>query len=915
MESFVRVASGNPTPVAVKLARILGLTILLTGCVILLGYAFELPYLYRPLPNGTATHPLTAVLFLFAGLCLSLTNTSILHRKIVLALCTFSILLSSLPVVDQVTQINIVNSLTPFADAVKLEKQRGLSNEIGINTAFMFLFAFLSILAALVQEERHSQSLAMIAFFIPLLSLIGYAFGLGDFYGQMSLITTIQGLVLGGALSLMSFEYGLLKILLSPTDAGKLARKNTLLMGVCLTVVMVVLVKVAIGNQGNALGIVFTILYWMAIGIVAIGFISTEKMEENQFLKSMLYRLQEGICVIDHRYQLVEANQKFADMLGYDMHEIQRLYIWDWDAAYDKERIQKNFHEIVNLEASFFTKHRRKDGSIYTAEVTAAGAKIMGQSMMLCVVRDVTEAEANKTSLKDFRSIVDKTIDCVFIFDPETLLFTYTNKGAESQVGYSSKELSHLHPYDIKPEFDELQFKEMIEPLISGEKTILNFDTLHQHKNGGLIDVSVNLQLVSTSSGENRFVAVVRDISEKKMLEEKLRHSQKMEAIGRIAGGVAHDFNNQLAAIMGFAELVLTTDKIEHARHCAQKIIVASELSSKLTRQLLTFSRKDNLNIERFDLHELLSEIQEIFQSSFDKKVVVKVELVAQKSMIAGDRSLLKMALLNLGINANDAMPHGGLLGISTSNIPIFEIDENRFEVTSHEFGEISSKDKNKATEGIELIIQDTGYGIEADKLSLIFEPFYTTKSMGEGTGLGLASVLGAVDQMHGKIHVESIINEGTMFKITLPLSENQNQVKTSAKIIEHSCAMDSYKILFVDDEDALRELCGEYLELLGQNVVLAKDGQEALKLFQSHDDFDLIITDMIMPSMDGKELCTAIRAVNESIPLVVASGFTNDKADEDLQRLGVIEVMSKPFKLDELKAVIERFAMSGLKT
>jgi two-component system, cell cycle sensor histidine kinase and response regulator CckA len=615
---------------------------------------------------------------------------------------------------------------------------------------------------------------------------------------------------------------------------------------------------------------------------------------ELTLLYAMMNQLSDGICIINQDYKIVEANQSYADMLGYDRDELLNLHIWDWDAKFSKEEVFRHFADFATVKTNFSSLHRRKNGDVYHADITVAGAQINGQSMAFCIIRDVTEKQNTTNELKEFKNIIDQITDCVFTFEPDSLKFIFTNKGAEQQIGYSSSELCKMHPFDIKPQYVEGKFRQLIAPLLRHEKQILSFETVHRHRDGYDIDVSVNLQLIEDVQRKKRFVAIVRDISEQKAFEKHMIQAQKMEAIGRLAGGIAHDFNNQLASIMGFAELIDSANDLGEAKNYAKKVITAAQRSSDLTRQLLTFSGKDNLMLETFDIHHLIVQAVDILALSVNKNIDIKTSLSAEKSMVHGDKSLILNAFINLGLNAAEVMAEGGLITISSQYLTAADSLPQELLI-----------DKQH-TSFVELQVRDIGHGISTEHLPRIFEPFFTTKSLGKSSGLGLASVQGAIKQNGGAITVESKLGEGTNFKIHLPVIENSENIASVAA--NHSTANTGKEltILLVDDEPLIRELCEKFLSLLGHKIILASDGLEAFKLYKNNvQQIDLVLMDMMMPNMNGKEAFRLMKSIEPSVRVIISSGFSADNTASGLIAEGVKGFIRKPYKLSDLQESI----------
>ena len=412
---------------------------------------------------------------------------------------------------------------------------------------------------------------------------------------------------------------------------------------------------------------------------------------------------------------------------------------------------------------------------------------------------------------------------------------------------------------------------------------------------------------IKTLSGENRNVLlysnlmdfnnerclliVFLDVTEQKRMEDQIRQTQKMDVIGQMAGGVAHDFNNMLTAILGSAELM--------ARHVsgnldAQKLLgniqQAASRSADLTGQLLTFSRKEQKNAVRINIDTTINEVISLLERTVDKKIILETKLIAGESNVTADPALLQNALLNLGLNARDAMPEGGIIMFSTANVELdsWYCESSAFNLTPGPFIEIS--------------ISDTGMGMPKEVVERIFEPFFTTKGVGKGTGLGLAAVYNTLKENNGSISVYSEIGMGTVFKLYLPLSAWEGTAGTVTVEVTHG----SGGVLLVDDEPLIRNVGRDLLQNSGYQVFLAEDGEQALEVYaHNKENISLVILDMIMPKMGGKETLEQLVKNYPEIRILIASGFYQHGNIEELLNLGAKGFIQKPYSWLELcKAV-----------
>jgi signal transduction histidine kinase len=367
--------------------------------------------------------------------------------------------------------------------------------------------------------------------------------------------------------------------------------------------------------------------------------------------------------------------------------------------------------------------------------------------------------------------------------------------------------------------------------------------------------------------------------------EEELRHSQKMEAVGRLAGGVAHDFNNLLTAIIGYAELIATRSSSNSlAKQNAELIRKAGEQAAALTRQLLAFSRKQILQPKVIDLNALVVEMERLLRRVIGERFDLQSHPDADNGRVKADPSQLEQVVLNLGVNARDAMPRGGKLIIRTENVTL---DRKKAQQLSASLS---------PGEYVMLSVTDTGAGMDEETMSHIFEPFFTTKGPGKGTGLGLATVYGIVRQTGGGISVESDVGKGSTFRIYLPV-ESAPVDFTRAALLPLEKSDNFETILVVEDEDIVRELVCEVLEHQGYNVLCARDGIEALNLAEDYDgEIHLLVTDVIMPHMNGHELAHKLTALRPDMKVLYVSGYS----DNDIGDHGTLdpryELLQKPF-------------------
>ncbi|MCK5782847.1 MAG: cache domain-containing protein [Desulfobacterales bacterium] len=424
------------------------------------------------------------------------------------------------------------------------------------------------------------------------------------------------------------------------------------------------------------------------------------------------------------------------------------------------------------------------------------------------------------------------------------------------------------------------------------------FDWKHQRPNGELWDAEVQLMLFHYDN-KDLFQFSLLDITERKKALEELNHARRMEAIGQLAGGVAHDFNNMLSGIMTATQLLQNPKRglDKKGLEFTDIVMNASSQAAELTKKLLAFGRKEAINSDIINVHEVINDTVTILQKTIDRKISILTLLEAKNSIIKGNASGLQNVLINLSINASHAMPEGGELFFKTKNVEFDKnyCDESSFAIRSGQY--------------IEIEVRDIGCGIEPANIKKIFEPYFTTRKQGEGSGLGLASVYGTVMEHFGSITVASEIDLGTTFYIYLPLSatksiDGERSANTREDVTrKHRGA----KILLIDDEEIIRAGVACLLDDMGYEVITAVDGMDGIDIFrEKNEEIDLIIVDMIMPNMNGSETFYKLREIDSSCKVLLASGFTDDENIEKLRQSGLNGFISKPFRDEELSKLMD---------
>jgi PAS domain S-box-containing protein len=468
-----------------------------------------------------------------------------------------------------------------------------------------------------------------------------------------------------------------------------------------------------------------------------------------------------------------------------------------------------------------------------------------------------------RESEERYRDIVENARDIIYTHDLKGY-YTSVNKAGEQITGYTREEALGMNlTQTVAPEHHE-KARQMIISKLAGEKeTVYDLDIIA--KNGRRIAVEVNTRLINRDGVPVGIQGIARDVTRRKQLEEQLRQAQKMEAIGRLAGGIAHDFNNMLTAITGYSELVIMQLQAQDPlREYIEEIKKAGDRAASLTSQLLAFSRKQVLQPKVLDLNAIVTEMEKMLRRLIGEDIELRIRLKPELGSIKADPGQIEQVALNLAVNARDAMPKGGKLTIETANVYLDEKYAARHIAV-------------KPGPYVMLAVSDTGTGIDDEAQRHMFEPFFTTKDVGKGTGLGLSTVYGIVKQSGGNIWVYSEIGLGTTFKIYLPLAGEGAQVYKPCTDVEEAM-QGSETILLAEDEEVVRRLVHEVLKSYGYNVLEAGHGGGAFLICERHQEpIHLLLTDVVMPEMSGRELAERLAQLRPEMKVLYMSGYTDD--------------------------------------
>jgi hypothetical protein len=599
-----------------------------------------------------------------------------------------------------------------------------------------------------------------------------------------------------------------------------------------------------------------------------------------------------GVVISDLDGNFKEANPAFLEMLGYTQADAATGAV-NWESLTPPHRLVPDIEERAQLRATGFLplserEYLHKDGRRIAALVGSAALE--GSTEYISYVTNISERkqaeQALRSSEEQYRMLFEHSPFPKFLYDHDSRRYLAVNEAAIRNYGYTREEFLDLTVDALQPAADLAHAIEVVTDLTPG--IVRPGACRHRTKDGSVIDVDVTLHMFELA---NRpcVLAVVLDITDRKRLETQLRQSQKMEAVGSLAGGVAHDFNNWLSVILGYSQML--ADSLQAAdpmRADLEEISQAGRRATDLTRQLLAFSRQQILEPKALDLNAVVNDITNMLRRVVGEDVELNVVNGVELGVVTADPGQLKQVLMNLVVNARDAMPDGGKLTIETSNVTL----DRAYELTHPGV---------PAGPYVMLAVTDTGMGMDAGMKERIFDPFFTTKEMGRGTGLGLSTVFGIVQQSGGSIWVYSELGSGTTIKVYLPQADASCVPDREASLAPPA-TRGTETILLVEDEEAVRVMTRTILERQGYRVLEAQSGGDALLICEEHTaTIHVLLTDVVMPRMSGRKLAERLALLRPEMRVLYMSGYT----DHSIVRHGVLEAgvafLQKPITPDSL--------------
>jgi len=587
------------------------------------------------------------------------------------------------------------------------------------------------------------------------------------------------------------------------------------------------------------------------------------------------------------------ATPSFERILGYPPAELVGRNAFDLLHPDDADRVRQLFDEAVTGETPRHAeyRYRHKDGSWRWLESRGHALRDDDGAVVGAIInsRDVTEQHAAARALENanaLRKAIEDSVMAGLVILDEANRISYANPAFCSMTGFYERELVGAGPpLPFWPPEESEVLAAWLRQLVSGETPPEGREVRFMRRQGDRFDVFVLPSPLQLPDGTRGWLSAVYDITDRKRLESEFRQAQKMEAIGRLAGGVAHDFNNLLTAILGYSELALDATAIgDPLRDDLAEIRKAGESAASLTRQLLAFSRHQVLQPSVLDLNTVVTDMSKILARVIGEDVALVIALAPDLRPTRADRGQIEQVIMNLAVNARDAMPSGGSLAVQTANRTID--DPYAAGLPELEPGDY-----------VVLAVSDTGCGMDDFVQAHLFEPFFTTKDRGRGTGLGLATIYGIVKQSAGHIMVRTRQGKGTSFIVFLPVTSTATHDGASVPDAPPD-RQHGETVLVVEDNDAIRALAQQVLRQAGYRVHVARTGEEAIGMVEMLDArVDLLLTDVVMPGISGPALAARLRERSPGLRCVLMSGYTDDAlAQHGVESLDVF-FLQKPFK------------------
>ncbi|MFT6750100.1 MAG: PAS domain S-box-containing protein [Candidatus Azotimanducaceae bacterium] len=625
-----------------------------------------------------------------------------------------------------------------------------------------------------------------------------------------------------------------------------------------------------------------TVLYILRV------IVSDLKRSEASY-ESMLKTSVDTYYTTDEQGKVVNMSNSVETELGYAPSElvgksIADIYVNELDRDKFLEALIEGGDLVKGIQAYLW----HKDG--HTVLVESNARLTRGPDGGITGVQGIARNITDRINTEDQNSKLGKIVEAaaieIYVFNGGSRFFSLVNNRARTNLGYSMKELSELKVEDVCPNFYDLNAGGNLERLVNEAHKILEFETVIQRKDQSQYPVEVQLQYID-SGLESVYFAVVNDVTLKRQIQLELDRSQRLQSIGQLTGGIAHDFNNMLQALQLNIESIDPSESNNIYQKDALKVV---ERASQLTHRLLAFSRGQTLKPSLIKVNKVLSNTIKLLERTLGKTVDIQVSLCDEDPSILVDEGQLENAILNLAINARDAMADGGSLKI-----------ESKITIPDKK---LISSPLNKSGNSVVIIVSDTGVGIPPEDMDKVYEPFFTTKDVGLGTGLGLSMIYGFMKQSDGDISIESTLNEGTQVKLFFKESASAKDLEDVMR--QQKLNRGKEHILLIEDEEQIRKITEEVLTRLGYKITSVSNGKDALIQFELlKNDLDLILSDvMLAGGLSGPEVIVSIQSQLKDTKVIFMTGYLKQELPD---KLSEYPLLHKPFSLDQLAAQIRK--------
>jgi two-component system, cell cycle sensor histidine kinase and response regulator CckA len=663
-------------------------------------------------------------------------------------------------------------------------------------------------------------------------------------------------------------------------------------------------------------------------------------LDGNERYKAMFHNAAIGITVADREYRLKMFNPHLLDMLGYSAAELQDCSIVNITHPEDLEVSRDRHDALLHGEIDSYRvekRYRRKDGTTIWAEAAVSSMRDREGNFLgtVGVILETTERRKIEDALRHHEEMLASILATspVAIVMTKDRAITWVNDACREMFGFE-REIEYIFHSTQLGYTSEAEYERIGELILTGldEGRVSACDASFRRKDGTPFQGHIRMKALDPSDLSKGTIATIVDVSEQRQaeedlrrahdlleqrvlqrtgelqkaneqlkeemnertkLEEQLRQAAKMEAVGRLAGGVAHDFSNLLTAILGYSNLLLKQSQRDDSdRDKLEQILLAAEKASRLTQQLLAFSRKQVLEVRELDFNLLIDNLEKILSRTIGEDIELVTVFEPSLGKVLADQGQIEQIVVNLAVNARDAMPRGGKLTMETHNVSLDE-DYSRAhpEVTPGPY--------------VMFAVSDTGIGMDQEITAKIFEPFFTTKDPGRGTGLGLSTVFGIVKQHQGHVSVYSEQGRGTTFKVYLPRVESSRRPRSDdTERSPHSGGTET--VMVVEDEEIVRRFAAEALGLLGYRALAAQGPEAALEIARQYEEpIDLLLTDVVMPHLDGQRLYNVIVKIRPNIKVLYMSGY----AGNAIVHHGVLDpgvaFLQKPLTMEKLASKV----------